>query len=310
MTYSGPEFAANSAELLAAASNTVRNGLSATFRMHESLGERGTEEVQKNQFGETAMRADIEAEEVLMELVKSLGIHIKVRSEEHGEVNLNPDELPPKLIAVMDGLDGSGVYEKERGVGRYGTMFAFLDGSNPRYGDYLAAGIMEHSTGRLALAFKGKGLEVSNLKTGETSHPRTKDAENLEPGSTVFVDSVHVEKDEPLYQHNQYFAKNRETFVEPLTKAGFHPVRLGSSAASYVSISLGEAELACESTRKGNLEFAVGYPIIHEAGGVVVTLDGRDIGSNHYLDFGQREHIPVIIAANQKVAQQVLGLVV
>ena len=37
------------------------SALKNAFRLHENLGERGKEDLQKNQFGDTAMRGDFEA---------------------------------------------------------------------------------------------------------------------------------------------------------------------------------------------------------------------------------------------------------
>jgi fructose-1,6-bisphosphatase/inositol monophosphatase family enzyme len=43
--------------------------------------------------------------------------------------------------------------------------------------------------------------------------------------------------------------------------------------------------LALECTRKGNLEIAVAYGLIREAGGVMTTADGEDLGPKGYQTF-------------------------
>ena len=47
----------------------------------------------------------------------------------------------------------------------------------------------------------------------------------------------------------------------------------GSSAIAYVDIATGEAHINLEYTRKDNLEIAVAYGLLKEAGAVLI--DGR-----------------------------------
>ena len=81
-----------------------------------------------------------------------------------------------------------------------------------------------------------------------------------------------------------------------------------SSTDSYLRLLLGEADLVLECTRKGNLEIATAYGLITEAGGVMVTADGEDLGKQRYFEYGQREEefLPVITAATKELA---LGLI-
>ena len=50
----------------------------------------------------------------------------------------------------------------------------------------------------------------------------------------------------------------------------------------------------------------MGYGIIKEAGGVMVDIDGKDIGTKKFLEWGQKEALPVISAANIDLAWQVI----
>lgn len=111
------------------------------------------EEVRINQFNESALPADIEAERAVLESLRDFRIPVRVLSEEHGIVDLFPD---PKYFGVLDGIDGSAVYRKERETGRYATLFAMYDGVDPFYADYLACGAMEHGTERTFLQAKAE----------------------------------------------------------------------------------------------------------------------------------------------------------
>src|SRR5579863_3725608 len=137
MTVPDYETATDPGELLAVARDAVDRALISAFNVHQDLAENGIEPIQTNQYGDTALRADIEAEDAVLQAIGNL--RITVFSEEHGVVNLNGDGLQPKLTGVLDGLDGSSVYRRERGTGKYGTMFAIFEGDNPVYDDYLAA---------------------------------------------------------------------------------------------------------------------------------------------------------------------------
>lgn len=64
--------------------------------------------------------------------------------------------------------------------------------------------------------------------------------------------------------------------------------------------------MALECTRKGNLEIAVAYGLETEAGAVIVDMKGEDIGDKRYLDFGQKEQLPIITASTQDLALRLI----
>lgn len=299
----------NTPEFITLAAETVRQGLLNAYNVHESLGEDGVSAVEQNQFGETALVADVQAERALIDALQALQIHVSIRSEEHGNLELHPEISGQHFLAVMDGLDGSSLYKKERGVGRYGTMFAIFGNSSPTYQDYLAAGIMEHSTKRLILAVSGKGLSVTNVETGVVTHGHTNTSPVLaQYDNNIFVDDATVKPGDSLFE---YFSGNRRVFGEPLRAHGYHTARTGSSAAYYAALATGEAQLVGEATRKGNLEFASAYALVKEAGGVMLALTKsgqQDLGQQLFTEFGQTSHIPILSAANQAVADQALKI--
>ena len=70
------------------------------YEVHENLGSRGEELIQKNQFGETALRIDIEAEEAVINVLKENNIPIRIISEEHGQIDImpNPKSKTPNTL--------------------------------------------------------------------------------------------------------------------------------------------------------------------------------------------------------------------
>jgi len=264
---------------------SVFKSLLEAFKVHESLGASGEELLEKNQFGETALRVDIESEKAILDYLREQNFPIKVISEEHGVTEIGNN---PQYLGVLDGLDGSSVYKKERGTGRYGTMFSIFKSADPTYDDYIASGIMEHSTGRLFIASKNGGASII---LGEETIP-------------ILTDSRTELDQNIIINIDEYFDLNIKTFTEKLQ--GFKTQCLNASSAHYMSVANGEAGLALECTRKGNLEIAIAYGLIKEACGVIVDMDGNSIGDKKYLEFGQKEKQPIVTAANNELAQALL----
>ncbi|MBI4035743.1 hypothetical protein HY383_02250 [Candidatus Daviesbacteria bacterium] len=64
--------------------NAVINGLIATYRLHERLGDAGKSNTQLNPFGEMALAMDIQAEDAVLNALKDTQLAFQVSSEEHG----------------------------------------------------------------------------------------------------------------------------------------------------------------------------------------------------------------------------------
>lgn len=281
----------------------VVDALRAAYDVHETLGAEGVNAVQPNQFGDTALVADVQAEAAVLHALEEQGIPTTVHSEEHGIVRLNEAGNGTPRLAVLDGLDGSSLYKKERGVGLYGTMFAVYENDDPTYNEYSVAGIMLHSTGKMLVATRGQGVQEIDVRNGESRPVRTSN-QPLSKESLIFVDDDQSAKpDNPNYA---YFQTNLHAFGEPLRAAGYTTKRTGSSAAYYALLAMGEANMVGEATRKGNLELATAYALVTEAGGLVVDArTGEDIANQKFLEYGQTSHEPFIVAANQEVLAQV-----
>lgn len=269
--------------------NIERVGIAAlknAFAKHQELGERGIEMMRKNQFGDTAMRGDIEAEQAVLDVLKQNNFPAIIHSEEHGETQTGDN---PIYFGVLDGIDGSSWYKTAQGEGRYGTLLGIYSGTNPQYGDYAFAGIMEHATKRLIYGVRGKGSFVLDLETGETKPIKTSGATELDKKTVIHID--------------EYWDINKDTFLSKLDGYNVQKYNLCSSV-HYANVALGEADLALECTRKGNLEIAAVFGLINEAGGKMVSLENQDLAGLHYREFGQDTHVPVITAASSTLADK------
>lgn len=268
------------------------------FAVHQNLGEKGKEAGNFNPFGEVSLLADWEAEEVFINGCREAGIPIVISSEEHGEVSLSDH---PKYRGVLDGIDGTNAYKL--GTGSYGTMFAIFEGVNPRYQDYLVAGILEYPSGRLLLATKGGGSLLYSDDIIESA--LTSGQSQLNPDqSRIFVDGGITFSRQVLAPK---FTNFKNAHVGNIGNTG---ATWGASSIYYFRLATGQADVVVECTRKGNLENAVAYGILHEVGAAMVDGSGRDLGSRRYLRFGQKpnQFVPLISAVTLPLAQEVVEL--
>lgn len=264
------------------------NALRKVYQTHKKLGSAGRELVRKNQFGETALKADIEAEREIIKALRKIKFPIRIISEEHGIVNLAEN---PIYLGIFDGLDGTNRYkafvEGDKRA-RYGTMFAIFQGLSPNYEDYIVSTIMEHSTDRLFASSKKRGAFFLDLNS-DSSHPiKVSGKKEFDKDTRILIDN---------YEEAKHFDFIMRILVNRLPK-GFDFRCLRSSAAHYVDLASGKADLVLECTRKENLEIAVAYGLIKEAGGTMITLEGEGLGEEKYLEFGQDRYTPVISAAS------------
>ena len=260
------------------------------YKIHEELGYKGLEEVQKNEHGDTSLIGDIEAENAIINTFKEANIPLRIISEEHGQVDLSDN---PKFLAVLDGLDGTSVYEKARGKGRYGTMFGIFSNLNPIYDEYIFSGVMEHSSKKLYYAIKNKGSFL--IEKEKKSSLKCSSITKLEK-SKIYADEFFDKKRNITLIYDNFLSKlEGHTFLHE-----------DSSAIHYVDLIAGKADLVLECTRKGNLEIAVAYGLVSEAEGIIVTPDGNSIKDEKYLELGQNKYIPIISAANKELALELI----
>lgn len=257
----------------------------------QELGASGIEPVHKNQFGDIALRGDIEAEKAILDVLRKNKLQIEVISEEHGITIIGDN---PLYLGILDGVDGSSVYKKERTTGRYGTMFAIYEGTDPTYDDYLYGGIIEHVSGKLYFASKGGGSWV--IENGKQKRPYCFRSVKLISASKIYGDTNFDEV---------YKSQVVSAFLARLKGYDFKCMR--SSAIHYADLASGSVDAVIEATRKANLEIAVAFPLIKEAGGVMLDGNGQSLAGKKYNEFGQKDHLIVVSAATSNLANDILN---
>ncbi len=276
-------------DMVKTAEGIVKTALEKVSINHVNLGEKGKTIIKKNQFGDTALRADIEAEKVIIDYLHEIEFPTRIISEEHGI----DDSLykKPIFLVIIDGIDGTKAYKKR--LGQYGTIFAIYDGLEPHYDEYLASGIIEHITRRLFIASKGNGAFAIDLKLKKRKPMpiHCSRANQLTRDTKIHIDEA--------------WKINREVFSKNLTN--FQTSDLYSTAAHYVNLIIGNTDAVLECTRKLNLEIAGAYGLMREAGVETVDLNGNNIANKIYVEWGQDRHIPVISAATYGLSRSLIG---
>ncbi len=260
----------------------------------EKLGEKGTESVKKNPHGDTSLVGDIEAEKAVIDTFRKSGIPLRIISEEHGTVDLSDD---PQFLAVLDGIDGSKEYKKNREKGRYCTMFGIFSNLDPKYGEYIFAGVMEHSTKKIFYASKGNGSFM--IINGKEEKINTTNCKKLDKETKIYAD---IE-----YDKNRGITFIHDTFLSKLE--GYKFMFQCSSAVHYTDLASGKVDLTLECTRKGNLEIAAAFGLVKEAGGAIVTIDGSSIGNKKYLELGQDKDIPIITSSSVELVCELIRII-
>ncbi|MEA3356883.1 MAG: hypothetical protein U9Q67_00385 [Patescibacteria group bacterium] len=265
--------------------------LKKAYQVHQELGASGEKLIQKNQFGETALKVDIEAEKAVIDVFRDIKVPIRIISEEHGTTQIGKN---PVYLGILDGLDGTCVYKKARGKGRYCTMLGIFSNLDPKYDDYIFSGVMEHSTRRLFCATKDNGSFIQvNEKTTQI---KCSNCGKLDKNTKIYADENF---DRVLNTTLIY-----DTFLSKLEK--YTLLHEDASAVHYVDLGQGDADLVLECTRKGNLEIAIAYGLVTESKGAIVALDGTSLGPKRYLEFGQDKYLPVISASTIELAKELI----
>lgn len=269
--------------------------LKEAFDVHQTLGPEGRLTDKTNIFREKTLKADWEAEEVFVKGCHETGIPIAISSEEHGEIVVG-GKSQIKYRGVLDGIDGTNAYRMK--TGPYGTMFAIFEGGDPRYEDYLVAGIVEYPSGRILIAARNQGAFI--LTDNQTYPAITSGEIDLAPNQTrIFIDGG-FEFNRRFFEPK--FSGFQNLYVGNIENKG---IPWGVSSIYYFKLATGEADVVLECTRKRNLEIAVAFGILNEAGGIIVDGNGKSIANRNYLKFGQdpNEYLPVISAATESLAK-------
>lgn len=226
---------------------------------------------------DTVIRADEEANEVILNILRKSGVSFKVFSEEC-ELTIGDD--PAKLVAI-DPLDGSLNFKRNKRL-PYVAVMAIFNSLKPKFIDAEVGGVIDLRGGTLWMAEKGKGCYVNRIEC-QTSGKKKIDRESIIIGEF-------------------YYPKNREIITKAFGDFTGYLRNPGASAYEMTLVADGAVDLYISNQQK-NHELGTAYLLIKEAGGTVIDFDGNDIG-NRFYDFNKQT--PVIAAATLELAEDAL----
>ena len=225
-------------------------------------------------------KGDRGVSDVLTAFFRESGFSAVVLSEESGRVDLCSD---PQYTVTIDDIDGTDNFFRGGGLLPYCTIISILAGTRPSFADAVAAGIIEHRTGALWLAEKGKGCLFQGVGA------RTSQKNELNRRTLVPIDHYGSAHDLP-----RLAALHSRAWIKDFGSAGFH----------LAGVASGMFDAYVTTAQKGH-EIAAGYLLITEAGGCLLDMTGRPLGTRPY-DFNATYEI--IAAGNKVLAESILSI--
>lgn len=241
---------------------------------------RGREALGLGAGGDITRRIDALAEEVIMRKLRESGATCVLVSEESGTVRIG--ESPSEYV-VVDSIDGT--TNATLNIPFYATSLASADGPSLR--SIRAGLVMDLHHGTTFSAERGKGAFCDG-KAG------------LKPSQVGMVEEALIGLDlnaprEPRFIHR----------LIPLMERGGKFRHLGANALELCYVASGALDGFVDI--RGRLrvtDVAAAYLILREAGGVVVTSEGRELDGRLRAE----ERVSLVAASNLELCREILRL--
>lgn len=233
---------------------------------------RGSSPVGKGASGDMTFPIDKKAEEIVFEEVEGLGKPLTVVSEEYGFKDINGGGI--KLL--IDPIDGS--KNALSGVTFYATSIALIEGD--AMGNISIGYIINLVTGDEFWALRGGG----SFLNGEPLRTQKEEAFNVIAYETQ-TPRVDIARIMPLLS---LFNRTR---------------CLGSTALDMAFLSQGAISMFVTPAPSRSFDFAAGYLLIKEAGGIITDLEGRGIED---ISVGVKRSTPLLASGNERLHQKAL----
>lgn len=212
--------------------------------------------------GDRTHLIDSRAEEIILEGLRSYGKPITAISEEAGIVEINGGGTN----VLIDPIDGS--RNAVAGIPFYCTAIAVAQGKRLR--DVELAYVINLANGDEFWAESGGGTFRNGVKT------RTQEDEVFR---LVAFDAHVPGRELPLIMPLLYEARKVRCF--------------GSTALALAYLSSGGASIFAVPSLSRSFDFAAGWLLVREAGGIFTDIEGKDLSD---VEFGLK-HIATILAS-------------
>ena len=266
----------NNLELLNHTKNLMQIGAEKVRMSPHLATETGTLDAK----GTPTIAMDKALEKTFLQYIEANQLPVTIYSEDSND--LTSYHAQPNYLLLIDPLDGSTNYKIGYGLLPFGSFFTIFKNFKPQLSDVVVAGAIEYTSNQRFVSIDGQTADIDGHIV------RLKSDWPLEP----VPPTVHLE----LYKDGY------EAFA-PLSKKLriFNQGALVNSVTSVLSnISALMGGIAVRSEEIGAL-----YALITGAGGVMVDLQGNDIG-NQPLDHARKYEI---LAGSKSVVEYALSYV-
>jgi myo-inositol-1(or 4)-monophosphatase len=256
-----------------------REGLAIAQRTLKSLRYGGAVEV-TDHVTDISTKGDRAISRALTDFFSECGLPAVLYTEESGRLAL---ALNPRYTIAVDDLDGTDNYFRGMNCLPFCTVITFFSSPEPAFQDAVLAGVLEHNSGQLWLAFRGSGCYLDGRRV-TTSRRAVLDRRTL-----VTIDHYASGRDIPrlLQIYPRAWVKD-----------------FGSSAFHLAGTSSGLFDAYLDTAQKAH-ELGAGYLLVTEAGGFIGDFQGVPLARAQY-DFGAT--YSVVAAASRELGEALISI--
>jgi myo-inositol-1(or 4)-monophosphatase len=233
---------------------------------------KGAKVIQKGAGGDISMLIDIEAENVIVDMLEKAEVDLMLISEELGEKYIGNEEeaLKNQQKIIVDPVDGS--TNSIRGIPFCCVSIAYAKGS--KLENIEKAVILNLNTKDIYWAIKGKGAFLNDKK--------------INVSQRSILDHVTFEIDYNLENVSTEWKKYNH-LIQKLYRVRM----MGANALTFCLIAQGSIDGFID-LRKSNrlMDIAAGYLIVKEAGGNMFSKSGTDLD----IDLSLVAEIPLVVS--------------
>ncbi len=235
-----------------------------TFRRSAPVG--------KGASGDKTYPIDKKAEEIIFEEIEKFNTSLTIVSEEYGIKNIKGGGT--KIL--VDPIDGS--KNSLSGIPFFSTSIAVVEGETI---NHTSTGyILNLINGDEFWAIRGQGSSYNGM-----------------PMTTLRNEELHV-----IAYEAQTPGKDIPAII-PLISHFRRTRCLGSTALDLALLAQGAISVFVTPTPSRSFDFAAGYLLVKEAGGIITDLDGKDVDST---PVGIKKSTPLLASGNEKIHRKAL----
>lgn len=234
--------------------------------------------------GDRTYPVDQKAEEIIIDELDNFhseGERFSLISEEYGFKDYG-DRVRKILVDPIDGSNNA-----RRGIPFYSTSIAFVDGENLE--NTRAGYIINLVNGDEFWAIRGEGAYMSKIPFPDEKRIRTSGDTEI---GIILYEAASPSRD--------------IVRIIPLIKRSNRTRCLGSTALDFSYLAKGSYSLLIIPFPSRSFDYAAGWIILKEAGGITTDLDGNDIGKTLV---GVGRTVSILASANREIHKKAIEIV-